>query len=133
MSTPFEGSPAPVAGENETAKSPLDRAALAVGGLAALLAGACCLGPFLLVSVGIGGAWLANFGALEPYRPVFIAVALVALGFAWRRIYRPADACGPGEVCAVPRVRRGYKIAFWLVAALLLAMLGIPYFAPYFY
>src|SRR6185295_17066297 len=38
---------------------------LAAGGIAALLAGACCLGPFVLVSVGLGGAWLSNFQLLE--------------------------------------------------------------------
>jgi hypothetical protein len=39
---------------------------------------------------------------LEPYRPIFIGVALVALFFAWRRIYRPSAACKPGEVARFP-------------------------------
>ena len=108
-------------------------APLAVGGIAALLAGACCVGPFVLVSLGIGGAWLANLQVLEPYRPLFIGVALLALGFAWRAIYRPQTECQPGEVCAVPRVRRAYKLGFWTVAAISLVMLGFPYVAPYFY
>jgi mercuric ion transport protein len=108
-------------------------APLAVGGVAALLAGACCFGPLVLVSLGIGGAWLANFQLLEPYRPFFIGVALVALAFAWTGIYRPQTDCKPGEVCALPRVRHGYKIGFWSVAAVLLVMLALPYFAPYFY
>ena len=107
--------------------------ALAAGGAAALLAGACCLGPLVLVSIGAGGAWLANFRLLEPYRPLFLGIALVALGFAWQRIYRPAAECKPGDVCALPQVKRGYKIGFWAVAALLLFMLSYPYFAPFFY
>jgi len=106
---------------------------LGVCGVAALLAGACCFAPLALVSVGIGGAWLANFQVLEPYRPFFIGVALVALAFAWRQIYRPQADCKPGEACTLPRVRRGYKAAFWSVAAVLLVMLAFPYFAPYFY
>jgi mercuric ion transport protein len=89
--------------------------------------------PLVFVSLGIGGAWLANFQVLEPYRPFFIGVALIALGFAWKRIYRPATDCKPGEVCAVPAVQRGYKVSFWIVAALLLVMLAFPYFARYFY
>lgn len=108
-------------------------AALTAGGIAAFLAGACCVLPLLLVSIGIGGAWIANFQLLEPYRPLFLGVALVALGFAGKRIYRPAAACQPEEVCAVPRVRRVYKIGFWVVAALLLFMFGSPYLAPLFY
>jgi mercuric ion transport protein len=57
----------------------------------------------------------------------------VALGFAWKRIYRPPAECEPGEVCAMPRVRRAYKAGFWTVAALLLLMVTFPYFAPIFY
>ena len=117
----------------ERAKDPLKSAPLALGGLAALLAGACCFGPLVFVSLGIGGAWLANFQLLEPYRPFFIGAAMVALGFAWRRIYRPQTECKPGEVCAVPPVRRGYKIGFWCATALLLVMLTFPYYAHFFY
>ena len=97
-----------------------ERAALAAGGIAALLAGACCLGPFVLVSIGIGGAWLANFQLLEPYRPVLLGVAIAALGFAGWRIYRPA-------------ARRGSKIGFWLVGGLLLLTLTFPYYASLLY
>ena len=110
-----------------------DRAALAAGGFAALLAGACCLGPLVLVSLGVTGAWLAYLPLLEPYRPVFLAAGAIALVFAWRRIYRPATTCEPGEVCAIPRIRRGYKIGFWSVALLLAFVLVYPYFAPLFY
>ena len=110
-----------------------ESAALAAGGIAALLAGACCVVPFVLVSIGVGGAWLANLQLLEPYRPLFIGVALVALAFAWKRIYMPAQACEPGTACAVPKVRRGYKIGFWMVAALFLVMLTYPYYASLLY
>lgn len=108
-------------------------AALAVGGIAALFVGACCVGPLLLAGVGLGGAWLGNLRYFEPYQPLFIAIALIALAFAWRRIYRPAAECKPGEVCAAPEARRGYKTAFWIVAALFGVMFGFPYIAPSFY
>lgn len=81
------------------------RGALFAGGLAAILASACCLGPLVLIALGFSGAWIGNLTVLEPYRPIFIGAALVALFFAWRRIYRPAQACKPGEVCAIPQVR----------------------------
>lgn len=109
-----------------------ERTSLAAGGIAALLAGACCLGPLVLVTLGFGGAWISNLQLLEPYRPVLIAVSLAALGWAGWRLYRPA-ACEPGGVCAVPWVRRGYRIGFWIVAVLLLVVLVFPYFAPLFY
>ena len=109
------------------------RAALMTGGLAAILASTCCLGPLVLVALGFSGAWIGNLTVLEPYRPIFIGAALVALFFAGRRVFRPAAACKPGEVCAIPQVRRTYKVLFWIVAALVLVALAFPYVLPFFY
>ena len=106
---------------------------LALGGLAAILASTCCLGPLVLIALGFSGAWIGNLTKLEPYRPLFIAVALAALFFAWRRIYRPAENCLPGEVCALPQTKRLYKALFWIVAVLVLIALAFPYMAPLFY
>jgi len=107
--------------------------ALVAGGLAAILASVCCLGPLVLVTIGVSGAWIANLSLLEPYRPIFIGVALVALFFAGRTIFRPVEACKPGEVCAIPQVRATYKLIFWIVAALVLVALSFPYVVPLFY
>jgi mercuric ion transport protein len=109
------------------------RGALYVGGLAAILASTCCLGPLVLLLLGFSGAWIGNLTALEPYRPLFIVAAVVALFFAYRRIFRPAAACTPGEVCAVPQVRTTYKVLFGLVALLILVAIGFPFVAPLFY
>jgi mercuric ion transport protein len=120
----------------ETGKSLPNRTglgALLVGGLAAILASTCCLGPLVLVAIGLSGAWIGNLARLEPYRPLFITGALVALFFAGRRIFRPARACQPGEVCAVLGARRLYKIVFGIVSALVLVALVFPYVAKFFY
>src|ERR1700758_1954209 len=92
--------------------------ALLAGGLAAILASTCCLGPLVLVALGLSGAWIGNLTRLEPYRPFFIAGALIALFFAGRRIFRPAQTCNPGELCAVPRTRRIYTALFVTVCVL---------------
>ena len=114
-------------------ESQTGRGALIAGGLAAILASTCCLGPLVLVALGFSGAWIGNLTALEPYRPFFIGAALVAMYFAWRRIYRPALHCKPGEVCAIPQVRSTYKAVFWLVAVLVLIALAFPYVLPLFH
>lgn len=108
------------------------RIVLAVGGLSALLASACCLGPLLLLAVGVSGVWIGHLAALERYRPTFIGAAFVALYVAYRRIYRP-EACAPDALCAVPSVRQSYKVLFWIVAALLGIALAFPLVAPLFY
>jgi mercuric ion transport protein len=106
---------------------------LVAGGIAAVLASTCCLGPLILVALGFSGAWIGNLAVLEPYRPWFIGAALIALFFAGRRIFRPVDACKPGEVCALPTARRAYKVLFGIVAGLVIVALAFPYVARFFY
>jgi mercuric ion transport protein len=109
------------------------RGTLFVGGLAAILASTCCLGPLVLLILGISGAWIANLTALEPYRPIFIGVAVVALILSYRHVFHPAGACQPGAACAVPRVRTAYRALFGLVVVLLLIAVSYPFLAPLFY
>ncbi len=106
------------------------RIALAAGGIGAVgavLASTCCLGPLLLAAFGASGAWIAELGVLEPYRPLLLGVALIAIAIAWRRIYRPVRSCGQGEVRAAPPARTAYKAIFWAVSALALIALAVPY------
>lgn len=100
---------------------------LAIGGAAAVVASACCLGPLVLVTLGITGAWIGNLTALEPYRPWFIAAALLALIFAYRAIFRQADECAPSEVCASSRGKVASKTIFYVVCALVGIAMVFPY------
>ena len=107
--------------------------ALVACAAAALLASTCCLGPLVLITLGFSGAWISQLTVLQPYQPLFITVAVVALFFAWKRIWRPASACAPGEVCVLPQVRRGYQLLFAAVCGLVLLALAFPLVAPWFY
>jgi mercuric ion transport protein len=93
----------------------------------------CCWGPLVLIAIGFSGAWIGNLAKLEPYRPIFIGIALAAMFFGWRAIYRPATECNPGDVCALPQTKRIYKVLFWIVAIPVLIALSCPYLAPLFY
>ena len=121
------------ANQSHTSPSAAARGALYGGGLAAILASTCCLGPLVLLMLGFSGAWIGNLTALEPYRPLFVVAAVVALVFAYRQIFRPGAACAPGEVCAVPQVRTTYKALFGLTAVLILIAISFPFVAPLFY
>jgi len=120
-------------GTVENSRERTGSGALFFGGLAAILASTCCLGPLVLVALGLSGAWIGNLTRLEPYRPFFIAGALIALFFAGRRIFRPAKRYEPGEVCAVPRTRRIYRILFVAASVLVLIALVFPYVVKLFY
>ena len=101
-------------------------------GLAALLAsiGAslCCVGPLVLISLGIGGTWISYLTAFEPYRWIFIVLSLVFILLAFRKLYLVPRACLPGTPCADPRTLRRQRVIFWLVTSLLLLLLTFPWY-----
>jgi mercuric ion transport protein len=107
---------------------------LIAGVLAAIGASICCVGPLVLLGLGISGAWIGNLTALEPYRPALMGLTLLFLGLAFRKLYLVPQACDPGTPCADdPRVIKRQRVVFWIVSALLLGLLAVPWFAPLFY
>lgn len=121
---------------------------LAAGGVAAILASSCCLGPLLLVALGFSGAWIGNLTRLEPYRPWFLGIALLCLALASRRIFGKAGSrastpiaiftppdgqCAPEMPCANPKSKKLQKIFFILVCLLVVVAFLFPYFARFFY
>ncbi|MGA2191464.1 MAG: mercuric transporter MerT family protein [Steroidobacteraceae bacterium] len=97
---------------------------------AAVIGSLCCVGPLVLLGLGVSGAWIGQLTALEPYRPVFIGVTLVFLGLAFRQLYLLPQRCEPGETCADPRRVRRQRSIFWIVLVGLMALIAFPWFAP---
>lgn len=108
------------------------RSSLVAGVLAAIGASVCCVGPLVLLMLGVGGAWIANLTALEPLRPWFIAATFLFLGLAFRRLYLQPQVCDPGVACAEPTVAGRQRLIFWGVFLALLALLSVPWLAPFF-
>ncbi len=107
---------------------------ISVGGiLAALGAASCCVLPFALFTLGISGAWIGNLTALEPYQPIFAAVAVGFLGYGFYLVYRkPKVACVEDSYCAKPNSSRMAKIGLWTATVLVAIALGFPKLAPLF-
>ncbi len=103
------------------------------GALAAIGASVCCVGPLVLLALGIGGTWVGSLTAMEPFRPWFIGLTLLFLGLAFRKLYLVPRVCAPGTPCADPRTLKRQRITFWIVTTLLLVLLAVPWFAPLFY
>ena len=104
------------------------------GVAAGIGASVCCVGPLVLLALGISGTWIGNLTALEPYRPFFIGLTALFLGLAFRKLYLAPQTCEPGTSCRNgPRIVRRQRIIFWLVVALLLSLLLVPWVVPIFY
>ncbi len=98
--------------------------------IAALAASVCCVGPLVLLGLGVGGAWVGNLTALEPLRPYLMTLTLGVLGYAFYKIYRPkAEVCEPGSYCANPKSDKINKVTLWISTLFVLGLLATPYIA----
>lgn len=102
--------------------------------LGAILASSCCIVPLVLITLGASGAWIGNLTALEPFKPIFVGVTMILLGFGFWHVYRkPKEACEDGSYCATDTSSRITKSALWIATVLVLLALTIDYWAPLFY
>ena len=106
--------------------------AAAGGLLAALGSASCCVVPFILFSLGVGGAWIGNLTALAPYQPYFVAGTLVFLGAGFVMVYRrpKSAACPDATGCRRPVADRLVKTGLWTATGLVTLALAWPYAAP---
>jgi mercuric ion transport protein len=96
--------------------------------IAAGVASACCIGPVVFVLLG-AGAFGASLSALEPYRPVLLTTTALLLGGAFYIAYRPTSDC---DTCS-PASRTRTRLAVWLAAAVVTALVSFPYYVDYLF
>ena len=131
--------PESVATPSETTK-PVDRqaeqglskATLIASILAGVAASTCCIGPLVLLMLGISGTWIGNLSAMEPFRPYLMGVTLVLLGLAFRKLYLvPQTSCAVDAPCSTPTNLRKQRITFWIVSVAVMLIMTFPWYGPY--
>jgi mercuric ion transport protein len=113
------------------AQGKMSKTTLVAGLLAGIGASACCVGPILLLSLGIGGSWIGNLTSMTTYRPYLIGLTLVLLGLAFRKLYLVPQSCDVGSTCASPEPLKKQRIVFWIVSIFIMVMITFPYYGPY--
>ena len=93
----------------------------------------CCVAPLVLLSLGIGGAWIANVSAFEPFRPVFLLLTLVFISLTFKKLYLTPQKCESDKACANDRAIKKQRLFFWVVTIPLVGLIAFPWFAPFFY
>lgn len=95
--------------------------------ITAILASVCCVGPFVLVMLGVSGAWMGNLRAFEPYRPFLILLTLSFLAAGFYRVYRrPSGDCKPGSPCSISLNPKTKKV-LWIITVFVVILLIFPY------
>ena len=106
----------------------------ATGGLiGAVLASTCCLGPFVLLLLGISGAWISHLTALAPYQPFFLVASLgfLAAGF-WKVYGKTTGSYQEGSSCSTPQSGKLVKVALWAATLLIVAAFSVETLGPLF-
>jgi mercuric ion transport protein len=118
--------------QNHVAELPRAQTVMAMGGnLGALAASSCCLLPLTLFSLGISGAWIANFTRLAPYQPTALRQRLSSLVPAIGSSSGLGNASVSTAKTAPARCRTGWsRPRSSLATVLVFAALGFDFLAP---
>ncbi|MCW8914978.1 MAG: mercuric transporter MerT family protein [Magnetovibrio sp.] len=99
-----------------------------------VLASSCCILPLVLVSIGAGGAWVANLTALAPYQPIFLTLAAISIGGGiWLARRARNQSCAIDGACAQSFTKKRYVIGLWLGGILAVIAVIINALAPFLY
>ena len=108
------------------------RIALNTGGASAVLASICCLGTFLLITLGFSSAkilYLLTFADWS--RPFFILVALASVIYSYNGVWGSTSTCTAKGGCINQKEIMMYKCYYIFVISLVVTVLMLPYFGPH--
>lgn len=97
--------------------------------LGALAASSCCVLPLVLVSAGVGGAWIGTLTVLAPYQPIFLVLSGVCIAGGFWSVYRRPQAACDGSTCGTPASGRLTKTALWAGTLILAAVVTVGWWA----
>ena len=109
-----------------------DNKLIGTGIFTAIAASLCCITPILALIAGTSGL-ASTFSWLEPFRPYFIGLTILVLGFAWYQKLKPKKQidcnCDTEEK---PKSIQS-KMFLGIVTVFAIVMLASPYYSSIFY
>ncbi len=110
-----------------------DNKLIGAGLLTAIAASLCCITPVLALIAGTSGL-ASTFSWIEPFRPYFIGLTILVLGFAWYQKLKPKKKqidcnCEPEEKPKFVQT----KMFLGIVTLFAIVMLVFPYYSSIFY
>ena len=109
-----------------------DKKLIGAGLLTAIAASLCCITPVLALVAGTSGL-ASTFSWLEPFRPYFIGLTILVLGFAWYQKLKPKKQIDCNcETEEKPKFIQS-KMFLGIVTTFAIVMLAFPYYAHIFY
>lgn len=92
---------------------------------------ACCLLPFVFLSIGAAGAWVSTLDSLAPYKWVFIVLTVAFLGYGFYAVYwKPGRNCAAEGACADCNSPRLVRISLWIATIIAICGIVFEHFEP---
>jgi|SRR5690625_4518588 len=105
---------------------------IGAGLVTAIAASLCCVTPVLALIAGTSGL-ASTFSWLEPFRPYFIGLTILVLGFAWYQKLKSKKQIDCNcETEEKPKFIQS-KMFLGIVTAFSIVMLAFPYYSSVFY
>ena len=105
---------------------------IGAGLLTAIAASLCCVTPVLALIAGTSGL-VSTFSWLEPFRPYFIGLTILVLGFAWYQKLKSKKQIDCNcETEEKPKFIQS-KTFLGIVTSFAIVMLAFPYYSSIFY
>lgn len=105
---------------------------IGAGLLTAIAASLCCITPVLALLAGTSGL-ASSFSWLEPFRPYFIGLTIIVLGFAWYQKLKPKKQFDCNCETEEKSKFLQSKTFLGIVTAFAIVMLAFPYYSHVFY
>lgn len=99
---------------------------------AAATSSLCCVGPLILLSFGVGGSWIGNLMQFEPYRPIFLVLAIGSFIWAGKLVYQAEKPKEQSQPCENPKSRLHRQIVFWCSLMVSSVFMTSIYWVPIF-
>lgn len=109
-----------------------DKKLIGTGLLTAIAASLCCITPVLAIIAGTSGLASA-FSWLEPFRPYFIGLSILVLGFAWYQKLKPQKRIDCNcEITEKPNFMQT-KSFLGIITVMAVLLLSFPIYAHIFF
>ena len=87
---------------------------------------ACCLLPFVFISLGVTSAWVGTLDRLAPFKWFFVIATMALLGYGFYVAYfRSKPVCASGPECQTCAPSTLMRVGLW--TGLLIAVGGLVF------
>lgn len=98
--------------------------------LSGMAGGLCCIPSGALSTLGFGRSWISGLQVFASFRPLFISAAMMFLGVAFYHTHLIEDRSSMFRDGYLLARRRRKRLAFWVVALVIVGLIALPSLMP---